>query len=376
MENKKKLQKKINSILFILHFIPYALYIIYQLFWINYIFVFQTGLLIIYGLLTGLYFNVVLGFNYQDFTNKKDIVDEHIKRIRQIKSNMITITFIGIIFYAICLFNLSNIIIAGCPSINSPDGIKNIELLDIDKGYSLNDIEEDNHDIKRALQFLPNNDVNNFISSRLCHNEIVLFYLLFFFLIYILILNIITFYSYSYKITNWDDSKSTKYHHFVFTLLHFIPFLIVLAFNIIFVYRVTMIYNGLLIPFGFTTGILISVLRTQQGSLFKYDSKISRKFLLTSANRFYICISSLISILFVIIYIGKMSYSLSLCVSNIPYTTDVTNKAYTDFLITELCNNEYIQSIILICFISYNIVLALITLILYLFYFKNVIKDE
>lgn len=378
----------VNLTIFLLFFIPYLIFIIYQLFWLNYIYLFQSGLLIIYGLITGILFNVIYGHDLPSFKSKDEANNDFNERISKLKTNIITSTVIGLIFFAILIYNISNIIILGCPSIGSPDGLRDIELLDLDKDgqyYYLHEIEEDVHtetssSLKRDTQFISNDNVFNFYITRLCYNEVVLFYVVLFSLIYLFFLNFVTLYSYLSKITYWDITKSTRYHHFIFLLLHFIPFIIILFAQILFVYRVNMIYNGLLIPFGFVTGLLVSIMRTQ--TVVDFDRKHKRKlmFKITTGNRLGICLSSLLSALFVLIYIGKITYSFAQCTGNIPLPPHhFTNKMYTDFLILELCNNEYVQSIIFIAFSGFVFVLTAITLLLYIFYFKfdkSHIKNE
>src|ERR1041385_4829447 len=371
--------KIVANTLFFLYFIPYLLYVVTQLFFLNYVFLFQTGLLILYSLTTGMLLHISYGNNTPSTMNKKDYLFELVHMVFQLKCNILSVTTISMIFTAICLYNMSNIIIFGCPTINSPDGIKEIELLngDIDRLYSLDEIEDIHidHSLKRSTLLFYNKNVNDFYLTILCFDEQVLFYIVLFFSIYLMLLNFVTIYSYCFSINAWDYNKSTRYHHFVFTSLHFIPVLIILMAQIVFVYRVSMIYNGLYVPFGFLTGLLIAIMRTQSSNIY-YDNNggVRNQFEITSPNRFYICISSIFSIIYLFIYIAKLMYSFSQCTSNIPYPTESTNKMYTDFLVTELCSNEYIPSILLISFVSYILVLSLVTLLLYLFYFRDEIK--
>jgi hypothetical protein len=380
MDEKKvkheKEKQTVNYIIASLYIIPFFCFLFIQIIWIYYLSIFQTGLLIIYGVLTGLFINITFGIDFPDYLSPKIKMKNSLKIILKNRINIITISFISIIFIGVYAYNLSNILIFGCPTIGSPDGIKDIELLNYDENvYYLHEINDDhNHHsrndhhhggdeepVEKEKRFIPNSNVHNFKLNRLCKDENVLFFIIIFFLFYIILLNIVTVISYGKNITSWNPKYNKKYNHFIFLILHFIPFCFVLFFQIILVYRVSVIQSGLLIPFGLITGILVSVMRNKEdNSIFK----------ITGKDRILIILFSLLSTLFTSLYLFNLSKLYSECVNYIIPSPPSTNKMFTDFMVVELCEKEFAITITILIFISYLLVLNFVTVIIYTFYFK------
>lgn len=374
MENYKKLKEKqiVNFIFSILYIIPLVGILFIQIFWVYNISIFQTGLLIIYGLLTGLFLNLTFGFKYPLYMDKRKI-GHGAYRIFNQRINIITISFISLIFIGIYAYNISNIIFFGCPTINNPGGIKDIELLNYEEEkYYIHEIGNDNHEDnkKRELNILQNSKVHNFVLFRLCNNEQVLYFFILFFLLYLILLHIVTIYSYGRNIIYWID-ESLKYNHFIFLILHFIPFMIILILQIFLVYQVSVIQSGLLIPFGFVNGIFVSILRDGRESDINRLTK-EKTFKITARNRIYIIISSIFSLIFILFFLYNLSKTYSECSNQLPMPIKppITNKMFTDFMVIEMCGPEYAISITILIFIYYLLILNFVTFIVYTIYFS------
>ena len=148
-EKKFKYEKEkhiVNYIIASLYIIPFFGFLFIQIIWIYYLSIFQTGLLIIYGVLTGLFLNITFGIDFPAYLHPKIKMKNSMKIILKNRINIITISFISIIFIGVYAYNLSNILIFGCPTVGSPDGIKDIELLNYDEnGYYLHEINDDHN---------------------------------------------------------------------------------------------------------------------------------------------------------------------------------------------------------------------------------------
>lgn len=369
---KKLNDKRIVGItLTIIYIFSFIGYLILLLIGINFISIFQSGLLIIFGLLTGIFLNLTFGFEYK--TYDKDKVRKttiYINRILKHKITIITISLISIVFLAIYAYNLTNILAFGCPSIGGP--LRDIELLNYDEiGYYIEEVPEEkddhhhhnNNKEKRDLNFIPNSKVHNFVLYRLCNDENVLFFIILFSLFFLVFLHLFTIVSYvkDTTIQYWIQENQSKYNHFVFLLLHFMPLCIILFFQIVLVYKVSVIESGLLIPFGLLTGTLVSVI---------FNSN-KPHFIITRINRIIIILSSFLSLIFVGLFIINISILYSQCSGPINFpSTPITNKMFSDFMIIELCQNEFVYTIFILIYIYYLIGLNIITLSLFIFYFK------
>lgn len=362
--NEKRI---INLVISLLYIIPFIGFLILFIIGINYISIFQTGLFIIYGVLTGIFFNITFGFEFKSYI-QEDRVKQNIEIYRRIirqKVNIITISLCSIVFLAIYAYNLTNIIAFGCPTVGGT--LKDIELLSQyeEIGYYLHELGKDDHgdkDIdreKRDVNFLPNSRVHNFVLYRLCNDETVLFFIVLFSLFYVLFLHIFTIVGY-FRV--WKRTEPLKYNHFVYILLHFIPLCIFLFFQIVLVYKVSVIQSGLLIPFGLINGILIAILT---------NKTTNKNFEITGLNRLLIILSSILSMAFVILYIINLSSLYSQCSGPINFPmVPITNKMFSDFMIIEICNHEFVYTIFILIYIYYVIVLNVFTILMFIFYFK------
>jgi hypothetical protein len=364
---KKKLKEEriINLVITFLYLIPFIGFLVLFIIGINYISIFQTGLFIVYAVLTGLYINMTFGYQFKTYQiNSETQNKEIIKRIKRQRINIITISLISIIFLAIYAYNLTNIIAFGCPTVGGT--LRDIELLDQyeETGYYLKDINDNHqhqHHDKRDVNFLPATAVHNFVLYRLCNDENVLFYIVLFFLFYILLLHGFTIVAYIRNIGMWKREESLKYNHFIIILLHFIPLCLLLFFQIILVYKVSVIQSGLLVPFGLLNGILLSLITNTS----------NKRFEITWINRILIILASLLSMGFVVLYIINLSSNYAQCSGPINFPIiPITNKMFTDFMIVEICNHEFIYSIFILIYIYYIMVLNLFTALMFIFYFK------
>lgn len=374
---KKKLNEAriVNLIITFLYVIPFIGFLVLFILGINYISIFQTGLLIIYAVLTGLYLNITFGFQFKSYQiNDNELQNKEIlRRIKHQRVNVITISLISIIFLAIYAYNLTNIIAFGCPTVGGT--LKDIELLDYyeETGYYLTEIDDhhphhpQNNHGKRDVNFLPATAVHNFVLYRLCNDENVLFYVVLFFLFYIVLLHGFTIVAYVRNIEMWKREETLKYNHFVIILLHFIPLCLLLFFQIVLVYKVSVIQSGLLIPFGLLNGILLSLI----------TNKSNKGFEITWINRTLIILASLLSMGFVLLYIINITFDYSQCSGPINFPmVPITNKMFSDFMIVEICNHEFIYSIFILIYIYYIMVLNLFTVLMFIFYFKiNVVNS-
>ena len=370
---KKQLNEKriINLVISFLHIIPFIGFLVLFIIGINYISIFQASLLIIYGVLTGLYFNITFGFSFKSYQLNDNIKQnkEILKRIQRQKVNIITISLISLVFLGIYAYNLTNVLAFGCPTVGGT--LKDIELLTYyeETGYFLHELnaDDDHHhkkeeeSKKRDVNFLPNSAVHNFVLYRLCNDENVLFYIVLSYLLYILLLHGFTIVSYFKNIGVWKREESLKYNHYVFILLHFIPLCILLFFQIVLVYKVSVIQSGLLIPFGLLNGILLSII----------TNKTNKNFEITGTNRILIILSSFLSLGFVILYIINLSSLYAQCSGPINFPiVPITNKMFSDFMIVEVCNHEFIYTIFILIYIYYIMILNVFTILMFIFYFK------
>lgn len=374
MDNPKvidiKLQEKktVNFVFCLLYFIPFLIILVFILLYKNYVFIFQSGLLLLFAVLTGFLINLLWGIDLKNKTQK----ERNKMTFNSIKENRVNIilgSIVSIIIISVAAYNIGHILITGC---TSPD---DIELLDdnIEHEFvSLNELKHSKHnhdeeeleieDInkKRENQFIPNPEVNNFVLDRLCNHEQILFFIFVIFLFYIFFLHIITIYCYLFNVGYLDQNKPSKYYHFVFTLCHFIPLVLMIFFQIILVQTVTVFQTGLLLPFGLVNGIFISILC---GS--KLTSKHELIFIIKGRSRYLIIITSIFSLIFLCIYLISLLSLYSDCGSS---STSSLN--FTQFIVKEICEKEYSQSIILLVFLSYLLILHLTTLIVYSIYYS------
>src|SRR4029078_3706641 len=128
---KKKLNEEriINLVIALLYIVPFIGFLVLFILGINYVSIFQTGLLIVYAVLTGLYLNITFGFQFKSYQLNDNVQQniEIMKRIKRQKVNIITISLISIIFLGIYAYNLTNILALGCPTVGGT--LKDIELL-------------------------------------------------------------------------------------------------------------------------------------------------------------------------------------------------------------------------------------------------------
>jgi len=363
-----KLQEKktVSFVFCLLYFIPFLIFIVFILLYKNYVFIFQTGLLLLFAVITGFLINLLWGMELRNKTQReKNKIS--FNSIKENRVNIILGSIVSIIVISVAAYNLGHILITGC---TSPD---DIELLDDNIEHDLVSLDEikhtDNHPHhdkqKRELQYLPNTEVNNYVLDKLCNHEQVLFFILIIFLLYIFILHIVTVYCYLFHVGYLDQNKPSKYYHFVFTMCHFIPLILLLFFQIVLVQNVSVFQTGLLLPFGLVNGIFISILC---GS--KLTSKYELIFIIKRRSRYLIIISSIFSFIFLCIYLVSLLSLYIECGTTLPSSLTITQ-----FIVKEICENEYSQTIILLVFLSYLLILHLITLIVYSFYYsiKNLI---
>lgn len=359
LDNKLQEKTIVNFVFLLLYFIPFLIFIVFEILFINYVVLFQSGLLILFAVITGFLINLIWGIELKNKTqrerNKISFISIKINRVNIILGSIVSIIFIGVVAY-----NIGHILIKGCTTSDDFE-----LLIDGEDMISLDDITHTDH--HKEKRFIPNPEVKNFVIDRICKHEQVLFFIFIAFLLYLFVLHLVTIYCYLFHVGYLEHNKPSKYFHFIFTIIHFIPIALLLFCQIILVHKVTVFYTGLLLPFGLVNGIFISVL---------CESKLSNEnlliFIIKRRSRYLIIISSVFSFIFICIYLGYL-YSLYYecgTVISMPVPPSVT-----EFIITEICQHEYIHAIIYLVFLSFLIILHISTVLVYSIYYsiKNLI---
>lgn len=281
----------LHTFLLILYIFPLILIIIAQYVWLDVSTFFQLSLVLLFATQTGIVIYVWLSSVLTSTSSLQRVDERGGIGIRKIinrtptaastnRTNMLLLSLISIGILIIVVRNLS-IFLSSCDDFNSA---RDIEILNTEKQQQEEvevEVEVEDSDVLKRDLFshppLPPPILNTeYPTEKICKDETSLMIILLVFYLAIAILNLMTIISYVITRESTIKSKTTttttnmtstlilppviynKYDHWLTSAFHFIIVCIVILFQIILVYHVSVFRMGLLLPFGVVTGLLIS----------------------------------------------------------------------------------------------------------------------